>query len=111
MSQTTSSMNPVASLVEQRIEDQAGVPLSQMTGEQAVAAMLAASAAPAQAPVAAAPAKTAAQLLTEYLTPYLAGSGAEASRAFVLGKASALMRLLYPAKPFGVEEVVAALLE
>jgi hypothetical protein len=107
--------NPIEALLEQRIEEQAGVPLSQMTGEQAVAAMLAASAAPSQSAVRAgqleaAPAKTAAELLAEYLAPHMEGVSPEASRTFVIGKTAALMRLLYPAKTIGVQDVVTALL-
>jgi hypothetical protein len=107
---TPAGANAIETLVEQRIAEQAGVPLSQMTGEQAVAAMLAAAVAPTQAMPAAASVKTPAELLTEYLAPFMEGRGPEAARAFVLGKASALMRLLYPARVIGVQDVVAALL-
>ena len=40
----------VAGLVERRIEEEAGVPISQMTPVQVVEAMIAASSAPTQAP-------------------------------------------------------------
>ena len=111
--QTSTSATPndtTKILVERAIEEQAGLALSQMTGEQAVAAMVAASSVPVTPPTSAAPPPTAAQLLAEYLTPHLAGAGPQASRSYIAGKAGALLALVNTGQPVAVQDVVNALL-